>query len=184
MRSAFLQGRIGVRMPKSKHPNPRRRTALEEFAELSPDSADIEPWWRNPDAVLRRAIWHAGRDPRLKTRLRAHVGRIAAMDEAFRREVLADLVALGGQRGALRKPIWVRALLVSTVKTWRHHPARKFSSVDQVLAHFAEVWRDGGAIPELAVSMAQLKKLYYQASKDPEVVGALEQLREMGISGD
>jgi len=88
------------------------------FSEKLPEPEP--PWWRNDLKVVESAIRRARSNAAARRRLRSLLKTWAAEDEAFRRELDAELDALGkGKKGALPTPLWQDEMLVATVAVWK-----------------------------------------------------------------
>lgn len=94
------------------------------------------PWWRDDLKVVESAIRRARSNAAVRRRLRSLLKTWAQDDEAFRRELQAELVALGaGRRGNDGNPLWQDMMLVKTIEVWRS--PEMYGTIKAACAHLA-----------------------------------------------
>lgn len=147
----------------------RAPTALEAaaqpHAQVVPESGVCDV-----SALMDRLLSAAASDRNLERKLRAKLGVYARSHPEFARDLAADLAALSPSRGRGRprrdRAPW--ALWVATVRTLLQTGDPRFQSVEAIAAYFSDVWRESGAIPELALAEGTLRKLYFDGMRNPD----------------
>lgn len=127
-------------------------------------SDNIKPWYKDSVKLVNAAL---DKDTNRRKALIAGLVDLAASDEAFRRQMLSKLEALGTlKKSRLGMPLDQKLMLVNSVETLRLSFKQKnmVHSISEVCALIHHLFN---------LSPKRVESLYYKFKKDPDIIKTL-----------
>ena len=120
-------------------------------------------WWQDDMKVVERALHLAKFSPAAWRRLRTLLVGFASEDDGKRRELLAELQAIGKGKQGRSVPFWTQVMLVCFVEA-RPTGMTLEAALERIQKVNAEIY---------PADLGSLKNRYYRAKKDAAVMAAV-----------